>query len=102
MGQTIALKIDVTKADKSAFFHGKNGAIYLDVIVMLKDEPDQYGNDGMVVQGIPKERREAGERGAILGNAKIIGGGSNKPKPKPSGGRRLPEHEPVTDSEIPF
>lgn len=68
----LRLKIDVTKLDKSAFFKGNKGT-YADITVLLKDEPDQYGNDGMIVQDVGKERREAGEKGPILGNAKWAG-----------------------------
>lgn len=68
----ITAKIDCAKIDKSALFEGKNGAKYLDII--LKETPDsKFGNDYMVVQSISKERRDAGERGPILGNAKIWG-----------------------------
>jgi hypothetical protein len=83
-------KIDVTKIDKTALFKGDKGT-YLDITIMLKDEPDQYGNDGMVTQDIGKDRRDAGERGAILGNARWVkrddakasrpGGISAKPQP---------------------
>lgn len=65
----LRLKIDVTKLDKSAFFRGEKGT-YADITVLLKDAPDQYGNDGMIVQDIGKDRRERGEKGAILGNAR--------------------------------
>jgi hypothetical protein len=64
-------KIDVTKIDRDAMFKGEKGT-YLDITIVLKDEPDQYGNDGMITQDIGKDRREAGERGAILGNARWV------------------------------
>lgn len=66
----ITLKINVTKIDKSALFTGKNGK-YLDLVLHdNRDGQDQYGNDGFVTQDIGKERREAGERGPIIGNWK--------------------------------
>jgi len=68
----IKVKIDVTKIDKARLFQGKNGAKYLDCTLLGKDEPDQYGNDFMVVQDVTKEERLAGTRGAILGNAKYM------------------------------
>jgi len=68
----ILLKLDLTKIDKSKLFEGKNGAKYLDVILI--DSPgSKYGDDYMAVQGVTKEEREAGVKGAILGNAKIHG-----------------------------
>jgi hypothetical protein len=40
---------------------------------MLKDEPDQYNNIGMIVQSVSKEEKDRGIKGPILGNAKRIG-----------------------------
>lgn len=61
------VKINVTRIDKTALFEGKNGK-YLDAV--LWDKPDEYGNDGFVTQDIGRVRREAGERGPIIGNWK--------------------------------
>lgn len=102
-------KIDVTKIDESALFKGDKGT-YLDITILLKDEPDQYGNDGMVTQDIGKDRRDAGERGAILGNVKWVKRDDAKPVAKPSrpggyGGEKpkLPESGAAfTSDEIPF
>ncbi len=68
------LKIDVTKILKEHLFHGKNGAKYLDITLWEnRDGEDQYGNTHMAVQSIPKELRDAGQKGPILGNAKEFG-----------------------------
>lgn len=68
MSDMIAVKINVTRIDKSAIFEGKSGK-YVDMLLMEnKDGTDQYGNEGFVTQGISKERREAGEKGPIIGN----------------------------------
>jgi hypothetical protein len=75
MSQIITLKIDVTKFDKSAFYKGDKGT-YATISVFVNDEKDQYGNFGMVKQDLGKERREAGERGPILGNVLRINGGN--------------------------
>jgi hypothetical protein len=72
MKQTIKLKIDVSKIDKSKLFKGQKGT-YLDAVLFLNDEVDQYGNNGMIVQSVTKEEREKGIRGAILGNASPVG-----------------------------
>ena len=69
----IQLKIDVTKIDKNRLFKSdKTGAIYLDATLMLKDQDDQYGNRGMIVESVSKEERKQGVRGNILGNAKVF------------------------------
>lgn len=69
----IQLKIDVTKIDKNRLFKSdKTGAIYLDATLMLKDQDDQYGNRGMILESVSKEERTQGVRGNILGNAKVF------------------------------
>jgi hypothetical protein len=68
----IAINIDVKKIDKSALFIGKKGT-YLNMTLMENREGvDQYGNEGFIVQDIGMARRQAGERGAILGNWKTV------------------------------
>ena len=69
----ISLKIDVSKLDKSRFFHGKNGAIYADLTGFVDVETeDQYGNNGFITQSINKEERDAGLKLPILGNSKVF------------------------------
>jgi len=75
-------KIDVTKIDKARLFQGKNGARYLDV-ALIETPNNQYGDSHMIVQSVSKEEREAGVKGAILGNIKTLetrggGGGDNR------------------------
>lgn len=78
----ITLKIDVTKIDKSRLFEGKNGAKYLDC-VLIETPNSKYGEDFMVCQSVSKEERASGTRGAILGNAKHTGkAGQTKQKPQ--------------------
>jgi len=95
------LKIDVTKIDKSALYKGAKGT-YLDITLLdNRDGTDQYGNDGMIVQDIGRERREAGEKGAILGNWKHL---ESKSKPDTHNTAKGNASQPQTedDSEIPF
>ena len=67
-----ALKINTAKIDKSALYEGKQGK-YLNIVTIdNKEGPDQYGNDGFIVQELPQSRREAGEKGPIIGNWKHI------------------------------
>lgn len=66
------LKINLSKLDKAKLFNADSGAIYLDATLLTKDEDDQYGNCGMIVQDVSKADREAGLKGAILGNAKLF------------------------------
>lgn len=73
MANIISVRIDVLKIDKAKLFKGEKGT-YLDVVLLMKDAPDAYGNHGMAVQQVTKEERAAGIKGNILGNAKILGG----------------------------
>ena len=90
----IKLKIDVSKISKADLYQGKKG-IYLDAVLYEnRDGQSQYGDDGYVVQGISKEKRDAGERGPIVGNWRHMEGG--KPAPKASAS------DEQADSDIPF
>jgi len=74
----VSLKIDVTKIDKARLFEGKKGK-YLDATVFIDlSFADEYGNHGMITQDVSKEEKERGDRGAILGNAKVFWQGEGK------------------------
>jgi hypothetical protein len=75
-----SLKIDVTKIDKPALYHGTKG-IYLSLTLFENKSrtTDEYGNDGFIVQDLGKERRLAGEKSPIIGNWKHLG--ANIPQP---------------------
>lgn len=77
MAQIIRLKIDVTKIVREALFKGDKGT-YLDATLFLEDGMDEYGQCGRIVQDLGKKRREAGEKGPILGNAKHAGQGGQQ------------------------
>ena len=73
MKQTIDISLDVSKIDKTALYESpKTGKKYLNITLLIRDEKDQYGNDGFIVQKISKSRKDAGEKGPILGNGKIM------------------------------
>jgi hypothetical protein len=100
------LKIDVTKIDKTAMFKGAKGT-YLDLtLIENKDGRDQYDNDGFIAQDIGKERREAGEKGPIVGNWKHVEiktpAHSSNEKRTAAGGIATTEAGWEDDSEIPF
>jgi len=65
----IKIKIDVTKIDKAALYKGAKGT-YLDAVIWPnKNGKGQYGDTHYIVQEVSRERREAGEKGSIIGNA---------------------------------
>ena len=80
---TIAIKINCDRIDKARLFKGTKGR-YLDVVLIdNKDGRDQYGNDGMAVQGVSAEERKAGVKGPILGNWKRLGQQTAQQPPPP-------------------
>ena len=84
MADIIKCKINVNKVDKSKMFKGEKGT-YLDVTLLPnKNGTDEYGNDYMIVQDVSKADREAGVKGAILGNAKVWA--KSAPKEQPPAG----------------
>jgi hypothetical protein len=86
----VTLKIDVTKIDKARLYRGQKGT-YLDATIFLDlGEADQYGNHGMITQSVSKEDKDAGMRGEILGNGKIVWR-DDAPHPQASAGRQVPK-----------
>jgi hypothetical protein len=67
MSKLLTGSIDLNKIDKTKIVstdkNGKpfeNGAKYLNVVVWLNDEADQYGNNASIQISQSKEEREAG------------------------------------------
>jgi hypothetical protein len=103
MKQTIDISLDVSKIDKAALYESpKTGKKYLNITVLIREVKDQYQNDGFVVQKISKERKDAGEKGLILGNAKILDWGAPKQESssRPSG--YAAQIDNADDEDIPF
>lgn len=97
----ITVKIDVTKILKEHLFAGKNGAKYLDLVLFEnRDGKDQYGNDFVVKQSLPKEARDRGDKAPILGNAKHMESRqssvprSNRPAPRQAAQQEDDSFEP--------
>ena len=100
----VSIKLDVTKIDKSKLFKGQKGT-YLDAQVFIDiDQLDQFGNSGMITQAVSKEDREAGQQGAILGNAKVFWKDQQQPQQQAQNqGQPQYNNEPMDfDSDIPF
>ena len=67
----LSASINLSTIDKSLLYEGKKGK-YLNVTIHWNEEEDKYGNHGFIVQTLPKEKRDAGEKGAIIGNIKEL------------------------------
>lgn len=80
------------------FFRGDKG-IYLD-IVLIETPNNKYGDDYMVVKDVPKEEREKGTRGDILGNGKNIKGSGGSGSGTSS--RSSAAAKQAEDDDLPF
>lgn len=83
------LTIDVTKIPKDAIFIGKKGKYVTLILHENRNGPDQYENDGFAALDVTREQREAGTKGAIIGNWKHLGGG----KPAAPARSQVPKRE---------
>lgn len=84
MSKMLFGSIDLSKVEKSKIItkdkNGKefeNGAKYLNVVVWVNDQEDNYGNIASVQQSISKEERESGVKATYIGNLK-----ENNPQPQ--------------------
>ena len=68
-------KIDVTKINKDYLFTGEKG-VYLNFTVLYNEGKDNYENNGMIVQDVPKEIYKSDKtiKGEILGNVREFAG----------------------------
>lgn len=92
-------KLDVTKILKEHLFPGKGGQKYLDIICI--PTPDsKYGDCHVVCQSLPKELRDNGQKGPILGNMKEA---AQKPRQAPAQRSERPANQDDgADSDVPF
>lgn len=73
--------IDLTKIDKKRIVSTdkngqpfQNGAKYLNIVLWINDEVDQYGNIASIQESLTKEERDAGLKPTYLGNLKNVAG----------------------------
>jgi hypothetical protein len=110
MPDLIILTVDVTKIDKGRLIPSKkegSTAKYLELVLMPKNEPDEWGNEWSVVQGISKEDRERGVKAPFIGRAKrpMKKASTTPPQQRPSGGPSAKHTAPVErddDKDVPF
>ncbi len=110
-----SLKIDLLKFTGARAFTSKDGTAFVAIPVEVngvyvgekghyleltlienKEGPDRFGYAGFAAVNLPKERREAGERGPIVGNYKTVG----KAAPAPAQVQSAPDDD--AGDAIPF
>ena len=96
----ILVKINCSKIEKARLFKGEKGQ-YLDLVLMEnRDGKDQYGNDGFVAHSVTKSEKDAGVKGTIIGNFKILGG--SKPAEKKPANKQTESPAPPESDDVPF
>lgn len=99
----VRLDINVMKIDKKRLRDSGEGK-YLDATVFIDvDELDKRGRSGMITQDVSKEERDAGVKGAILGNCKVFWKKEEQsfsPPPAPAAPPQRPDFD--FDDDIPF
>ena len=110
------LKIDMLKFTGARHFKSKDGTDHISIPVVANDiyvgakgsylkltliknreGKDAFDNDGFAAVSLPKERRDAGEKGPIVGNWRHIAIES-----KPHSSNATPEPTPDDSDDIPF
>ena len=99
----VNINIDVTKLQREHFVKGKKGT-YLDLVVFLNDEQDQYGNNGGVKQTFKDADNKAQP---YIGNARIFwrdGNQANTNSDATSAENKHPNYanDADFDSDLPF
>ena len=74
MSQIISASIDLAKLKNAPKIQGKNGAEYVNITIIVNDEPNQWGKDVSVSLEQSKEERESKAPKNYVGNGKVIYG----------------------------
>ncbi len=84
MAKIIAISVDVNKINKAKLYKGEKGT-YLNLMVEVKDGPDQYGNDASCWEGQTKDERAQKVNRNYLGNGKTVWSSESAPQPQQGG-----------------
>lgn len=70
MAVILNTSINLSEIPKDKIINGKKGK-YLPITITVKDELDQFGNQGPVIVAQTKEERDAKAEKTYLGNVKV-------------------------------
>jgi len=103
MAGIIKTSINLDKIPKEKIINGKKGR-YLNIVVTVNDDIDQYGNQGPVLVDQSKEEREAKAEKVYLGNCKVVWTNGEFPSPPPYDGDAPAKKPtpPVEADDLPF
>lgn len=106
----VNVSIDVKSIDKARLVAHQNGKTYLNMTVFIDpDNPDNYGQHGMITQDVTKPEKDQGVKGPILGNVKVFWKEAGSPAPQqqrqqaPQQAQQQPDkYDDDHESQIPF
>ena len=102
MATIIKTSINLDKIPKDKIIAGKKGK-YLNLVVTINDEVDQFGNQGAVTVDQTKEERDAGESKIYLGNNKVVWTNGQNVEPAPrDGSAPAPVKPQAKEDDLPF
>lgn len=83
MSKMFTGSICASDIDKSKLTKGKNGKLYLPIVVWLNNEKDKFGNIASIQISQSKEEREAKEKPIYIGNLKEFSSDSKPTQEEP-------------------
>lgn len=87
MAGIIKASIDLTKIPKEKIVDGKKGK-YINIVVNVNNDVDQFGNQASVVVDQTKDERDAKTPKTYLGNGKIVWSDGQFADPAPREGQK--------------
>lgn len=96
--------INLSNIPKDKIIDGKKGKL-IPFSITIKDEVDQFGNQGPVIVAQSKEEREAKSDKTYLGNVKVAWTNGKFPEPAPRDGQsQAPQakNQVVEQDDLPF
>ena len=102
MASIIKASINLNEIPKDKIITGKKGK-YLHISITINDEPDQFGNQGLVIVEQTKDESDAKAANTYLGNVKVVWTNGNNVDTAPRDNMQ-PATAPaaVNDGDLPF
>lgn len=72
MSKIIGASIDLSKLKNAPVVKGKNGAEYVNITIMVNDQPNEWGKDVSISLEQSKEERQAKKAKTFVGQGKTI------------------------------
>jgi hypothetical protein len=95
--------INLSDIPKDKIIDGKKGKL-IPITITVKDELDNFGNQGPIIVSQSKEERAAKEAKTYLGNVKVVWTNGEFPQPAPREDQPQPQakKQVVQEDDLPF